>query len=189
MDHEPGNLFLTGINRSTTPAFVHLLGVSAWTCLLRNRQPGASYQCSRPPFLLVLLPLFVLLQATHMPNLLSRGDRPWQVPRTKFQRITMSSEPNKAHNAWALSLTKTNFLFHRVKDIPVTPGRRQHSGIYQTWMKCLALSLLISLLRTLTYSIPHLFSYTRFIHTFTARWYINLPQPLTFFRNTLFSRQ
>jgi hypothetical protein len=103
-DHAPGNLLLTGINRSPALAYLGLLGASAWAVSgtdNRARRTNGSRLLDQPPF---------SYSSSHTYALLSRGDRPWQVPRTKFQRITMSSEPNKVHNAWSLSLTKTNFL-------------------------------------------------------------------------------
>jgi hypothetical protein len=134
MDHAPGNLILTGIKRSLTP--------SLFWIICRRKRFGPSQEpdnrarrtnvLDHPPF--QSIPFFVLLQATHMPTLLSRGDRPWQVPRIKFQRITTSSEPNKAHNAWALSLKKTNFLLPSRGNLPVTPGRRHNTPLDLTNM-------------------------------------------------------
>ena len=80
--------------------------------------------------------------------------------------------------------SQTNFLFPSQGHLPVTPGRRDpniglafaNHGLIPS-----APSLFISYLLVLTHSRSRLLSHTRFKYTSTAWWYINLPQPLTFF--------
>ena len=119
-----------------------------------------------------------------MPLLLSRGDRPWQVQNDQFQRITMSSEPNKVHNAWALSRepNKLSFPVSRTSACHTGKKRPQHwIGLCQPRINSLCSISIHLLLACYTHSRSRLLSHTRFKHTSTAWWYINLPQPLTFF--------